>query len=191
MVKKAVSFATFNNKDNYTDTGFEPGKGRARADALIASGAKVIFPVAGPQIQDVFASAEAAGKNDIRVIGVDTDMANRYDKQKDWFITSVLKNIKDSVSGLYKVITNSPDADKETFKGLGQITRGNFANKLTQLADNTTLGAWSKVSDPGSFYKKVVEDKALITKAEDLTKGKTWDDAYNELIKLDNNDIRA
>ena len=69
--------------------------GKKLAQGFADEGADIIFPVAGPV--GLGSSAYAAEVGDIRIIGVDVDMYVSNDKEKQVYLTSVLKNIDAAV----------------------------------------------------------------------------------------------
>lgn len=73
------------------------GQGTAVSEALIAQGADVILPVAGPVAEETLAAAQAAGN--VYVIGVDSDAYEmpKYAQYKGIILTSVLKGITSAV----------------------------------------------------------------------------------------------
>lgn len=89
------------DKDAQTGTFAETfelgGQGTAVSEALIAQGADVIMPVAGPVGEETMAAAKAAGN--VYVIGVDSDAYEqpKYEQYKGLILTSVLKGIAASV----------------------------------------------------------------------------------------------
>lgn len=70
---------------------------KALNGTLVDKGANIIFPVAGPQTSDTISALQSKGTNG-KVIGVDTDQALQYTESADYFLTSALKNIVDSVN---------------------------------------------------------------------------------------------
>ncbi len=73
------------------------GQGTAVSEALIAQGADVIMPVAGPVGEETMAAAQAAGN--VLVVGVDSDAYEqaKYAQYQGIILTSVLKGISASV----------------------------------------------------------------------------------------------
>lgn len=73
------------------------GQGTAVSEALIAQGADVILPVAGPVAEETLAAAQAAGN--VYVIGVDSDAFEqpKYAQYQGIILTSVLKGISSAV----------------------------------------------------------------------------------------------
>lgn len=82
--------------------------------ALIAKGADIIFPVAGPQIQD---SIMAAGTSKVKFIGVDGDqyiaLGNPTNAK---IIGSALKDLKAEANNALSAFYNSADKDHAQFK---------------------------------------------------------------------------
>ncbi|GCD21218.1 BMP family ABC transporter substrate-binding protein [Cellulomonas sp. H30R-01] len=81
----------------FTNTFEITAKGEEATNALIAQGADVILPVAGPVGEGALTAARAAGG--VLVIGVDSDFWEqpKYAQYKDIILTSVLKQIGQSV----------------------------------------------------------------------------------------------
>ncbi|NYI42244.1 BMP family lipoprotein [Demequina lutea] len=70
-------------------------KGQTAAQAFIDQGADIILPVAGPVGGGAAAAAQAAGNT--WIVGVDADWTVTYPAYKDIILTSILKNIGNSV----------------------------------------------------------------------------------------------
>jgi len=92
--------------------------GKKLAQGFADEGADIIFPVAGPV--GLGSSAYAKEVGGIRIIGVDVDMYASNDKEKEVYLTSVLKNIDAAVFDTVKSVTDSGDA--------GDDYVGTFAN---------------------------------------------------------------
>lgn len=92
--------------------------GKKLAQGFADEGADIIFPVAGPV--GLGSSAYAKEVGGIRIIGVDVDMFVSNDKEKDVYLTSVLKNIDAAVFDTVKNVAADGKA--------GADYLGNFAN---------------------------------------------------------------
>ncbi len=98
------------NKESQTGTFSETfelgGQGTAVSEALIAQGADVIMPVAGPVGEETMAAAKAAGN--VLVVGVDSDAyeQDKYSQYQDIILTSVLKGISASVFDTIKTTSD-------------------------------------------------------------------------------------
>ena len=99
--------------------------GKKLAQGFADEGADIIFPVAGPV--GLGSSAYAKEVGGIRIIGVDVDMYVSNDKEKEVYLTSVLKNIDASVFDTVKNVADSGDA--------GDDYVGTFANGGVGIAD--------------------------------------------------------
>ena len=126
-----VEFIKLGSKpEDYFSGSFDPGKGKAMAQKLLAKGADVILPVAGPQTGDTL-DAIKEKKSNALVVGVDTDQVKQYESYSDRFLTSVLKKmdvaVKESLQYIYK-------ENEKTQYGLGKVTVGNLDNKLVGIA---------------------------------------------------------
>ncbi len=99
--------------------------GKKLAQGFADEGADIIFPVAGPV--GLGSSAYAKEVGGIRIIGVDVDMYVSNDKEKEVYLTSVLKNIDAAVFDTVKNVADSGDA--------GDDYLGTFANGGVGIAD--------------------------------------------------------
>ena len=99
--------------------------GKKLAQGFADEGADIIFPVAGPV--GLGSSAYAKEVGGIRIIGVDVDMYVSNDKEKEVYLTSVLKNIDAAVFDTVKNVADSGDA--------GDDYVGTFANGGVGIAD--------------------------------------------------------
>ena len=80
---------------SFTETFEEIGKGKELTEQLIAQGADVIMPVAGPVGEG--AMAAAAEHDGFYVVGVDTDAWEKYESYRPLLLTSVLKAMDQAV----------------------------------------------------------------------------------------------
>ncbi|MFN8022151.1 MAG: BMP family ABC transporter substrate-binding protein [Acidimicrobiales bacterium] len=99
--------------------------GKKLAQGFADEGADIIFPVAGPV--GLGSSAYAKEVGGIRIIGVDVDMYVSNDKEKEVYLTSVLKNIDAAVFDTVKNVADSGDP--------GDDYLGTFANGGVGIAD--------------------------------------------------------
>lgn len=99
--------------------------GKKLAQGFADEGADIIFPVAGPV--GLGSSAYAKEVGGIRIIGVDVDMYVSNDKEKEVYLTSVLKNIDAAV---FDTVTNVADSGDP-----GDDYVGTFANGGVGIAD--------------------------------------------------------
>jgi basic membrane protein A len=99
--------------------------GKKLAQGFADEGADIIFPVAGPV--GLGSSAYAKEVGGIRIIGVDVDMYVSNDKEKEVYLTSVLKNIDAAVFDTVKNVADSGAA--------GEDYVGTFANGGVGIAD--------------------------------------------------------
>ncbi|CAM9109921.1 BMP family ABC transporter substrate-binding protein [Mycoplasma marinum] len=169
--KANVKFASLGSEQkNYTNSGFASGGGTAKATKLIKSGADIILPVAGPQTADVLSVIKnEAGKF---VIGVDTDQKSKYPSQSDKFLTSITKNIKDSLVAVYNKVSGKKS--NSWAKGYGETTMGNLSNGLTGIAE-------PGIAKAKDIYNVIKKDQTLREEASKNTKDVTWDKAYEYL----------
>lgn len=84
--------------------GFEPEKGITEASSLYSKGAKVMFPIAGPQTKHALNKSAQYPSENIMVVGVDVDNTLSYPSQADMVLTSATKTINSPVE--------NPDNDK-------------------------------------------------------------------------------
>jgi len=73
----------------------DKSKGQTTTQGFIDQGADIILPVAGPVGGGAAAAAQAAGKT--WIVGVDADWTVTYPEYKNIILTSILKNIGNSV----------------------------------------------------------------------------------------------
>lgn len=179
--KQAIKFAKFNTSEQYTDAGFASGAGADKAQFLLETGAQILFPVAGPQIADAITAIEKTALKTQKVIGVDSDGTIKFAEQKDYFVTSILKNLTDTVAQVYLKITGKQAPDY--IKGLGEVTVGTIDNQLTSITNDVQHGAWDGISNAQQFYDQSTS-KTIIDKALEIVKNKTWNDALTELEGL-------
>lgn len=178
---KKIKFVEFATDSQYTDSGFESGKGTDKAQFLLREGAQALFPVSGPQVSDAITEIEKTSLHNQKVIGVDSDGTIKFPNQKQYFITSILKGLTDSIAGIYKKISDGKGP--EYFKGLGETTVGTIANKLTSVANNVEDGAWAGIDKRQEYYDKSTTP-VMIKLATDKVKGKTWQDALQAIKNL-------
>jgi len=106
-------------KDGSFTNNFEKlDDGKKMAANFADEGADIIFPVAGPV--GLGASAFAKEKGGIRIIGVDVDQYESNSKEKDVYLTSVVKRID---SAVFDTVKNVKDTGKP-----GEDYLGTFAN---------------------------------------------------------------
>ncbi|GAA1821224.1 BMP family ABC transporter substrate-binding protein [Luedemannella flava] len=80
----------------FTEDFVSPDKGKAKSDAFVAQGADIVFPVAGKTGTGSASAAKASGK--FSVIWVDQDGCVSNAENCAAFLTTVVKNITDSVT---------------------------------------------------------------------------------------------
>lgn len=136
---KQIHFAKLsNNQTDYVNSGFEAGRGKAQAEALVKDGADVILPVAGGQTVDAI---NAIGSQKIKLIGVDTDQAQSYNANADLFLTSITKNIATAFEDIFaKVSNNTSKQINQSIKGFGETTEGTLENQLVGIVGESALG---------------------------------------------------
>lgn len=130
---------------------------------LVSQGANVIFPVAGPQTSDTLSAITSQGKN-YKVIGVDTDQALQYTESADYFLTSALKDIPNSVEYmLWRAAGDGydetdqhnplPAGEQEEIFTKDAQSKG-FKEKFIGIADNKAIS---------SIYNDVITSSILIS----------------------------
>ncbi len=93
---KSVSVLGWDGKNgSFTGDFDDQSKGQTMAQGFIDQGADIILPVAGPVGGGAAAAAQAAGNT--WIVGVDADWTVTYPEYKDIILTSILKNIGNSV----------------------------------------------------------------------------------------------
>lgn len=198
--KNAVAFAKIDKDEDYTNSGFEAGKGATYAQKLIgdkadkAGNADIILPVAGPQTSDVMTTIGDPNHR-IKVIGVDVNQADVYGSgsdvaKKKHFITSIEKQVKTAFVDIIK--------DKANF---GKTITGGLEKKWVGISNNTSNGyGWG--SDESEPSDKIAGAAAIYKAVSDLTKtqideaisgfaSKTWANALVELKAMNNNTPKA
>lgn len=160
--KPAQVEVIYTNKTGPSATDFTSGemfaipsaKTRTITDNLIAQGVDIIFPVAGPQIQD---SIQAASGKKVKFIGVDGDQVKALSKP-DVIIGSALKKLTeaahDALTAFY--------ADKATFKTnyIDQVHYGNIG--FVKDANSLDL-------TDANFATKEIQDAKLVSAAANYT----------------------
>ncbi|WP_425380612.1 BMP family ABC transporter substrate-binding protein [Spiroplasma endosymbiont of Stenodema calcarata] len=82
-----------NKNESWFSQSFQAGDGKIISDELLSRGAKIIFPVAGAQVQDTVNQIKI-NKLKAKIVGVDTEQSKIYGE--DMVITSALKQISTS-----------------------------------------------------------------------------------------------
>ena len=100
--------------------------GRKFAQNLVDEGADIVMPVAGPVGQGSAALAQELGTDKLSIIGVDADQFLTDPKNKNVFLTSVLKKMDATTLAAIKQVVDG------TFQG-GEVT-GTLANEGVGLA---------------------------------------------------------
>ena len=148
-----VTFAKLGSDSAYTNSGFVVGGGTPKATTLLNNGADILFPVAGPQIVDALQAVNSFG--DQMVIGVDSDQSLQYPSQKDRILTSVVKDIKNGLIGLYEKAINSPQAPLWA-QGPGKDSLGDVFNGLTGI-----MPLPSSLSSLNNIYEDSIKPEIL------------------------------
>ncbi len=95
----------------------DQNKGRSITQAFMQQGADIVFPVAGSTGLGSGAAAQASGGK-LNLIWVDTDGCESAQQYCKFFITSVTKNITDSVA---KYVTEAADGNFPTGNYIGDL----------------------------------------------------------------------
>jgi len=105
----------------FTETFDDVARGEEVTNQLIAQGADVILPVAGPVGEGTLSAAKAAGN--VLVIGVDSDFYEqpKYEQYRDIILTSVMKEIGQSV---YDTIETTADGSFSAEPYIGTLANG-------------------------------------------------------------------
>jgi len=128
-----VEIVKFNDDADYTNTGFDNGGGTTRADYLIDNGADVILPVAGGQTKDLIdAIKRSQRKDEVKIVGVDTDQSVTYSEDKNLFLTSITKNLRKAVYEGYKEITSDSTEIPGTYAPTDQDSTKSFIGDDSQ-----------------------------------------------------------
>ena len=144
---------------DYFSGNFNPGGGTQIAENLIAKGADLIFPVAGPQTKDVVTKLKEAKNTTTKIIGV--DVAQELDPTyKDYVVFSALKKIKNTVSKMIEIITGTKtdkDAGYNSFAGFGGLTIGDLNNDLVGASPGLTTDTIAKKAYDAAQTKEVID----------------------------------
>ncbi|MGL5268361.1 MAG: BMP family ABC transporter substrate-binding protein [Spiroplasma sp.] len=167
---KKLPKITFVHLPNQFTGNFDQSSRESKAlnSILVEKGTNVIFPVAGPQTSDTLLALKQ-GKQNGKVVGVDTDQQLQYKESADYFLTSALKNINGSVKYmLWRAINYDeteahnklPDGEQNKIFKEDAIYRGGkefvgIANNesITKIYDNI-INNLELVKEPG-FLEKV------------------------------------
>ena len=140
----------------------------------MTKGADVILPVAGAQTQDLIdAIKRSQRKDEVKIVGVDTDQSITYEGDKNLFITSITKNLRKAAYEGYKEITSNSTqidgtydpAQDSTGSYTGDDSR-NFSSYTKQFVidqDNVNSAIWKYI------YEKVDALPVIV---------QTWDLAF-------------
>ncbi|WHQ36554.1 BMP family ABC transporter substrate-binding protein [Spiroplasma sp. SV19] len=93
-----------NKNESWFSQSFQAGDGKIISDELLSRGAKIIFPVAGAQVQDTVNQIRTNNVN-TKIVGVDTEQSKIYGE--DIVVTSALKQISTSTFDALKNIYSS------------------------------------------------------------------------------------
>ncbi|UWD34026.1 BMP family ABC transporter substrate-binding protein [Mesomycoplasma molare] len=142
-------------------------KSDAIVNGVVATGAKVILPVAGSLTSNTLNHIKTANKSQL-IIGVDTDQSKAFEKDKNLFFTSIEKRLGNT---LYRVIT-------DLF-----VKKGNKSDIISGFEFGKT-NAHLKLGyhdgfvgvSPSSIEDKVAADASL----------KKAEDKFKELVTVEN-----
>ncbi len=179
-VNQKIKFVKFGDESQYTDSGFGLGQGKSKAQFLLSEGAQVLLPVAGAQVSDALLEVQKTSLKNQKIIGVDSDAAIKFADQKQFFITSILKDLTTTVVEVYKAVLEKQTSDSP-FKGLNETTVGTIANQLTKITDATEDGAWAKITNSKELFEQA-NSKDIQEKALTVVANKTWADTL-QLLK--------
>ena len=104
---------------SFAGTFDDQSKGQVLGDGFIQAGADIIMPVAGPVGLGAAAAAKAAGNT--WIIGVDADWYNTAPDYKDIVLTSVIKQIGQSV---FDTVKQSVDGKFVNTPYVGTLANG-------------------------------------------------------------------
>ncbi|MDI4567563.1 MAG: BMP family ABC transporter substrate-binding protein, partial [Mycoplasma sp.] len=157
-----VKVATPSKFKELLQTGFDASGGKDETKALIADGANVILPVAGPQFRNVIteiSNLEESIKNKTKIIGVDVDQElSVKENEKEYYLTSILKNIKDTFYKIaFHIFINKIFDEK--------LQSDNFKEFKKSFLDDKTL-LWGK-----THYLTVDQE---MTGIADIKEKKAW-----------------
>ncbi|WP_033160110.1 BMP family lipoprotein [Mycoplasmoides alvi] len=167
--------------DAYISGGFDPNQPKAVTitESLINKGAKVIFPIAGPQTASVVGTISQKQTN-VAVIGVDTAQENITELQKPMpkprngkndqiLIFSSLKNLDISVNAVLNSIKSGqefkPSGSETGYQGFGWNNIADLSNNGVGISD----AGLSYLIDPFFFDSEQINDDTKTT--YDASKG--------------------
>lgn len=87
------------------------------ATTLIDQNADILLPVGGPIFQSAIEAIKDSGK-DVKMIGVDADLYETYPEGKEYFLTSVLKQMS---SGVEEVVKAAGEGDFDNTAYVGTL----------------------------------------------------------------------
>ena len=164
-----VAFVKLGYDESYTDSGFDPGEGTTKAKTLLLGGADILFPVAAIQFEDALSEVSTSTYVNKKVIGVDVDAVKSHKDKESFILTSVLKDVKNGLIGLYKSAIGTDDVPSWA-KGFGQDSIGTLKNGLTGIQSN------SNYADEYSAATATDIIEASMAASKDSSKN-TWEQA--------------
>ncbi len=142
--------------------------------------ADIVLASAGPMVKLVIDQINADSNWKPKIIGVDTDMSKLYPGAKNLFLTSILKNVKDSMvrvyNHIYKKANKLQDNKLKDINGVGENSIGTLENELVGIAKNSFEQA-DNTTQVEDLYKAItsgVEKNEVLTKAQAMPTD-AWD----------------
>lgn len=150
--KISIGFVSLGSKESYFTNSFNAGDAKIMSQILLAKGAQVILPVAGPQTSDVVNEIYNSKSNAI-VIGVDTAQELDGTVNKKW------QNSTKDINGNNDIIKFS------AVKNLGKITASITNNIANGKAYSTQIdkSVIDETIDPSATYSLGYETIGTLT----------------------------
>ncbi|WP_425378129.1 BMP family ABC transporter substrate-binding protein [Spiroplasma endosymbiont of Polydrusus pterygomalis] len=152
--------------ESWFSQSFQAGDGKIISDELLSRGARIIFPVAGAQVQDTINQIKVHKVN-AKVVGVDTEQSKIYGE--NYVVTSALKQIGTSTYDALKNIYSQEcgyDARNEMWDLTYQTNNCWINTDQTSLNHPSWTGIettkWVK-QDLVDFLHNTIEDKSKNT----------------------------
>ncbi|ELL44210.1 BMP family ABC transporter substrate-binding protein [Spiroplasma melliferum] len=160
--------------ESWFSQSFQAGDGKIISDELLARGARIIFPVAGAQVQDTINQIKV-NKANAKIVGVDTEQSKIYGE--DYVVTSALKQIATSTFDALKNIYSSEcgyDAQNNIWDNTKQT------NNCWINTDQTSLDhpSWTGIETT----KWVTQD--LVDFLHNTTDNHSKDTLFDKMVKI-------
>ncbi|AOX43824.1 ribose/galactose ABC transporter substrate-binding protein [Spiroplasma sp. NBRC 100390] len=163
-----------NKNESWFSQSFQAGDGKIISDELLSRGAKIIFPVAGAQVQDTVNQIRI-NKINAKIVGVDTEQSKIYGE--DIVVTSALKQISTSTFDTLENIYSSEcgyDAKNNNW---------NENNRTKNCWINTDQSSIDHPSWTGIETTKWVKTN-LVNFLHNVTDDQTKNTSFDKMVKV-------